>query len=306
MCYLLSGLLKHQVYLLDSSWATIIKYGDKWSYPLIDKYLPDYDYVNPISFSEFQDSNFDLAIMPCYEQQADFIEWIAKPHSKRMKLASYYGNQWILGAYDFSIFRNHLSADIKSGEEARQHGCNVLDIKPPLDYIKYPFSFNTDTETPWIGTYINYYRDSWHQSYPIYDAVRGMYPSIEWRHYGKRSANGDLDELDIPKVMQTSIASISIKEKEGYGIANLESAALGRPLIALRSIIKTQRQQEWINEDTSILFDGFEELKTKMDLYLTNKEYRMNLQATCSNNIRSIVDPGEQACNMARFLENLI
>ncbi len=304
MVYTLTELLPNIVYIPDSTWNTIIRYGDKWDSQKLNKFFGDNYNVRTISVADFADSNIDLVISPCLEQQQDIIDYIIKPYGDRFKYCSYYGNEYHPGMIPWQYFKNHLSADIQSAKEALSYNVHAIEIRPPIKYEDYPFSFS---HTNIINSYIHYYANSWRNSYPIYEAVTNSYKNAKWKLYGRQQYGNEdyVDELELPKRMIESVATCHIKEKEGYGMAVIESMALGRPIIAYRPLITPKRLSEWVTDDTSILFDGYDELAGHLGIYLSDADYRMKLQSNCSRVIKNLIDPSVQAIQMKAFLENL-
>lgn len=300
MCYVLGELLNHTVYLLDDTWAGYINYGDKWTKDKILKY--NLKNTKTLSYSKFADAEIDIVMCPCVEQINDIINNIYKPHGNKYKYISYYGNEYYSNAIPWGIFKNHLSADIHSHIDAIKNKVHSMEYLPPIKYEDYPFSFSDSNR---INTYIHYYQYSWKQGYAMYKAVVDIFKNdILFTHYGKHGEK-EIDELDMPQTINKSTATCHFKDREGYGMAVIESMASGRPIIGYLPNIKSKRLSAWVREGNAILFSSYEECIEKITRYVDDDNYRYMLQAKASKDIKQIIDPGEQAYKLNLFLNEL-
>ena len=302
MCYVLGELLNYNIFIPDTSWATVIGYGDKWNLNKIETYFAKNPNVKTISWEEFKDSTIDIVMSPCIEQQADIIKNIIIPFQDRYKYVSYYGNEYVNGYIPWQYFKNHLSADLNSHIEAIHSGVHAARILPPIKYEDYPFKFNTTSMD--INTYIHYYQYSWKSGYAMYQAIKEIFQQYKFRHYGKHGEE-EIDELDMYSKITQSAATIHLKDREGYGMSVIESMASGRPIIGFRPVISTKRLAAWVTDNVSILFDSVEELSVKLDKFAI-VDNRMELQHKCAEHIRNTIVPSEQAIIIKKFMENLV
>jgi glycosyltransferase involved in cell wall biosynthesis len=299
MCYVLGELLGHTVYLLDDSWNNIIKYGDKWTEDKILKY--NLKNTKTISFHNLEASAIDIVICPCVEQINDIIQHIYNPYRNKYKYISYYGNEYYVNAIPWNIFQNHLSADTNSHVDAVKNRVNSIEYLPPIKYEDYSFSFSNSNK---INTYIHYYQYSWKHGYSIYNSVKQIFVGLEFTHYGKHG-DKEIDELDMPFIIKDSTATCHFKDREGYGMAVIESMASGRPIIGFKPNIESKKLSRWVNDSNSILFSSYEECIDMIGRYVSNQDYRYMLQAKCAKDIKQIIDPGEQAFKLNKFLNEL-
>lgn len=300
MAYVLGELLNHEVYLLDDSWAGYINYGDKWNSDKILKY--NLKNTKVISYANFADEKIDVVICPCVEQINDIINNIYKPHGSKYKYISYYGNEYYSNAIPWGIFKNHLSADIHSHVDAIKNRVHSIEYLPPIKYEDYPFSFSNSNK---INTYIHYYQHSWKSGYAMYKAVEQMFsPTLLFTHYGKYGEK-EIDELDMPRTINDSVATCHFKDREGYGMAVIESMASGRPIIGYLPNIKSKRLSAWVREGNALLFSSYEECIQIMTRYANDINFRYMLQAKAAKEIRQAIDPGEQAYKLNKYLNEL-
>lgn len=303
--------LGHHLYLLDDSWKNQVRYDFTW--PDHMRGLPwvlDSPNVHMISYEEFCDTDLiDVVIISCHENQYDCLANIWGVKGDKCKYMTYYGNDYMEGMLPFEVIQNHMSADINSHHAAVEAGVNSFVIKPPIDYDLFCFKTIDEESEPSINTYIHFYKETWVRSYRIFsqfreDAEREL--GIKFREFGRTGKDGEIKSpKDVPAVIHDSWLTSHIKEREGYGYGCIESMACGRPVIAYRPYVKPRAMSEWVNEDLALLFDTPQELMTKLNYYVKNKDFRKEMQASVAAEIRKMIDPGKEAEKFGKFLEEL-
>jgi hypothetical protein len=221
------------------------------------------------------------------------------PHLKdNSKLVFYSGNDYWDGAYPFYISQNYLCADYTGYLLSNKHKLNYLYYKPWVDYDKFTFDGNTDSNI--IGIYISEYGKLFTNEYNYSKELETLTPFINY-HYHKTST-----QHEVLKTLKTSIATQHIKGLEGYGMAIIDSMASGRPVFLHRKLAQNKSLMQWSIENmTALFFETPEEYCAKLKALTTSKDYRYFLQSTTAKVIREIIDNTKETEKLNTFLNNL-
>ena len=111
---------------------------------------------------------------------------------------------------------------------------------------------------------------------------------------------------NISQLMKDSMATIHVKQKEGFGYAICHSLASGRPVIMYNKYRDSKTYNNWcIHNETSIFFDRYEDLFIKLTRYIFDQSYRYELQERAAQKIREVINNHEQSERLSVFLENI-
>jgi len=295
--FLLSKNTDHNIYFLDQSWVPVIKYGLKYTASTKNRVT--------ISYQEFLDTDIiDAVINPCFEQQNDVINNIINKKGSSVKYISYYGNEYHTGVINFNYFKNVLSANLHAYQVGKLQGVHSSHILLPVDYEV--FQEAPEESLTVLNSYINSYGEFWAHSLALYSQCTAQFPNLDFRRYGVGEPNGYISGPNLYDSFKEEIATMHIKEKEGYGFATIQSLATGRPIIAFKPFVRGKTMERWITDETSIILESTAEFKSKLDRYLTDETYRHNLQHNAAVKIREIINFEEQQQVFNNFLEELI
>ncbi len=302
--FMVSDYLKWNLYLLDDSWLTKIKYGKKHTQKSLDDRFGK-GIVKIIDYQEFLDRNdLDIFFVPSYEQQRDITQSVYNIKKNSIKYCIYYGNEY-RDVMDLSIFRNMLAADISAYSFSISHNVNVSMIRPPIDTSHFKLTEQQDSNI--INSFINHYERLWPNGFRVFKECTDKVNAI-FNRYGADEPLGLVSYEQLPQLYENSIATIHIKDEDGYGYTVIESMFSGRPVIIYRPFLysRIKTMSNWVNEENSILFDSIEEFSGKMTRFIENKDFRQEISNKAYETVKSQINLEEQSEILRNFLENLV
>ena len=304
---LLHDQLGHNIYLLDETWKGKINYdfavsknqrGLQW--------LLHEDGINTISHQEVMETDkIDAVLITAVEHQEDIIKEIYTEKFDTVKYIVYWGNDitWYQsGMLYFDWFKNHIAINEPSYLDAKRNGCNAVMSRIPTDNrIFKPFHIQKELT---VNSYIHYYKKYWKNSYNIFKKMSEEFPNIKFVSNGFEEDKVLISPLDVAEAMNSSLATAHIKEKEGYGHTVIESMSCGIPVIAPRALIRGKIMENWVTNDTAIIFDNINDFRDRFNKYLLGDNVAMSKKAI--EVINREINVEEQASKMKKFLEELI
>lgn len=271
-----------------------ITYGRKWTQPEVDHELR-LSNVKVIEVQELLDNPPDVIMIMCDAVENDILK-LWSELKMRCKLVYYSGND--NQPYNFNILQNLLAADQGTYDRAVRVGKHVLKYWPWIDYEL--FKYEGPSGNRIVRTYIHYYPRLFRIGYQIATQAMQTTPEIKWE------VIDGIHKSKTPQLMRESMATLHVKELEGYGYAIIESLACGRPVILYRPFTKNRTFMNWcIDGQTAIIFDNVADFKEKITRYAEDEAARTAMQDHCHSLIREKISNEEQTTNLKTFLENL-
>jgi hypothetical protein len=258
----------------------------------------DSDNIKVLNKEEILDLKPEVIFITSFETQFEILNELWPKLKNNSKLAAYSGNDYWDGAYPFDIIQNYLCADYLGYLLSNKYKLHHLYYKPWVDYDKYTFDGNTDSNI--IGIYISEYGKLFTNEYNYSKDLEKLTPFINY-HYHKTSTQDE-----ILKTLKASIATQHIKGLEGYGMAIIESMASGRPVFLHRQLAQNKSLMQWSIENvTALFFETPEEYYAKLKALVDSKDYRHFLQTTTAKAIRHIINNENETEKLNTFLNNL-
>jgi hypothetical protein len=289
----------YTILLPDSSFEEHIKYWKKWSKDELssNKYLADTTNIDVISYDELLKKNPDIIVITCFEVQDDILKIYDKLNKNKTKLLHYAGNNYV--PYDWDRLNNLVTTDEIIYQKAKLRNKNVLFYLPWVDFEK-DYSFEGTVASLNVNSYILNYQKYFLEAYRLAKTVEEM---LSKNGYKTNFIEG-LDETEIPKAIQDSIATLHIKPIEGYGFSIIESMAKGRPVMLYRPFSDGKSYRYWSKDlETCLYFDSIPELQDKFLKYVENYS---NIQLKCSQKIREIINIDKQNQKLQKFVDELV
>lgn len=270
-----------------------INYGRKWTQGEADNGLRMSN-VHIVEVEELFDNPPDIIMIMCDMVETDVLK-IWSELKTRSKLVYYSGND--NQPYNFNILQNLLAADQATYDRAIRVGKHVLKYWPWIDYESFRYEGPSDSRI--VRTYIHNYPRLFRVGHQIATQAMQTVTDIEWEVIDNTPKN------KTPQLMRDSVATLHIKELEGYGYAIIESLACGRPVILYKPFTRNRTFMNWcIDEQTAIIFNSVPDFKERITQYMKD-DVRVAMQEKCQTVIRQKINNQEQTANLKQFLENL-
>lgn len=245
------------------------------------------------------DSKPDVLLITNFESQFEILNELA-PNLPNAKVAFYSGNDYWNGWFDHSKYQNYLFADWTGSQISdlykMKNGKFIIPFIYPAGSCSFKRSFSNT-----IGCYINDYQKNFPRSFNFYKNLQEIQTMFKYELMENKPIN------EVYETMMNSSLTIHIKEKEGCGLATLESLAFGRPLILHRQLAQDKSLIKWSHQFLSAFFiengrDYFELLTA----FSENPNLLLLSQESAYNTVRKIVNEDEQLNTIKDFLNNLV
>lgn len=289
------------MYLPGSSFQNIIKYGRKWTQKEIDEEFK-LDNVFAVEYKEFLSNPTDIVMVACAEVYHDVINNVWRKINKKNKnLVFFSGNDNTLHYYmqfGGQYCHNAICADISSYAFAKHKELNAIYYFPWIDYDMLSYVEPSDMKI--FRSYINKYQNLFGQDYRMAKELMSLFPEIEWDCVDGKSKSEALE------LMKNSMATLHIKSLEGYGYAIIESLARGRPVILYRPFSVNRSYRNWcIDGVSAIYFENETDFYERIKRFITDVEYRHELQKNASQVVRKVINNDETNAKLKIFFNNL-
>lgn len=275
-----------------------------WSY-LNEVPLTTFKNIQVIENDEIFSNPPDVLVVNCGEVEQSIYHLLNALKSRGItdtKLVHYSGNN--ASNYNPEMVKNLIAVDAHTAHYHDPAKTNIIFWIPWIDFET--LSFDGFNDGPVINSYLGHYYLA--GAFPsgarlfnqIVNAAHKDFPSLQIRSLHSLSQ----DAL-FPQITQ-SVATLHLKESEGFGYTILESLSKGRPVFLKRGYSLGSRLMNWcIEGKTAFFFDDYAEFKRKMRRYLDNADYRHQVQASCAQTARLLIDNEKQARILEKFLQNL-
>lgn len=269
--------------LADATFDPYLKYTPKHTNITISDYPIN---TKLVSYQEFMDNPPDIIIIT-----SDFVEEEMLNICKNIKTVHYCVNNNMC----FKNIKNLITSDITTFN--RYKNKNSLLYYPHINYDRFHYSETSDEIE--MGTYINGYEKFWVNSFNIYKSLINITSDImNYKQY-EHVAN-------IENHMKKSMATLHVKEFEGYGFSIIQSMAMGRPVFLYKTFSYDKSYTNWaIEGESAIYFDSLNEYVIKLTKLIRDDEYRYNIQKSTAVTVRKIINNDEQDYNLEKFLKNI-
>jgi hypothetical protein len=312
------------LYVPDESFSSHIKYGLKfigggyitenayYDFPALRKKALEFtalDNVKVTSYEELLSEDIDLYICPCSIHDIDMHNLFDthKAINPKLKMCHWSGNNSDIHKYKFESMQNIFTGDIMNYEVALSAGKHTIYFFPYIDYDKYEYSGHSSSI--FIRNYIIKHAEYWKEGWEISNVLKNNMSAAGMDEYVRFDLEPDWRTPpfdDIPQLMKDSMATVHIKEKEGFGYSICHSLASGRPLIMYNKYKDNKTYNNWcIHDETTIFFDIYEDLFIKLSRYIFDESYRNMMQESAARTIREAINNQEQTENFKKFVEDL-
>lgn len=251
----------------------------------------------------------DVLFVNCLQVEGS-IYAIAKTIAKRTKktlpkLAHFSGNNG--SHYDPKFVKNLIAVDAYTATYYDPATTNIIFWIPWIDFENLKYEGVIDSTS--INTYMFHYYDIFKTSasvfYEMVEKMKQNFPYLTINAYPIPNG-GFVPHNKLFSLIESSAATLHIKESEGFGYTIIESLAKGRPVFLKRSFSLGSRLMNWcLEEKTAFFFDDYPELQSKLYKYLNDSEFRYRVQNDCAHVIRQLIDNAKQARILENFLQNL-
>lgn len=277
-----------------------ISYGRKWTQEEIniEIALPN---VFVMEADELMSNPPDVYMIMCAEQQRDMIAIWNKIKNPKTKLVWYSGNDNTAMYYDKMLCQNVITADIGSYAYSLVENKNLIYYFPWIDYKTFTFQGISDEKI--IRSYIINYKNLFPQGWRLANETSEKFKELDvtWE-----PIIDPVPKNETPNLMKNSIATLHLKELEGYGYAIAESLACGRPIILFTPFSKNRSFSHWcIDNKSAFYFTNLSELEYKLSKFINDDEYRYDIQKTSAETVREIINNDEQTEKLKKYLEEL-
>tara|TARA_R110001599_G_scaffold91522_3_gene240484 strand:+ start:5766 stop:6722 length:957 start_codon:yes stop_codon:yes gene_type:complete len=251
------------------------------------------------SKEEILDMKPEVIFVSAFENQFEVINVLWQEAKKwGAKLAFYSGNDYWDTAYPWDIIQNYMPADQLAARLCEKNKKHYFHYRPWIDYEMFSYEGVSDSDI--IGTYICNYKNNFPEDFECYNKIKKA-----------TSANyllcEDKSKKETAEVMKKSCATLHIKRLEGYGFAVIESMAKGRPVFFWEPLTEGKSYLQWLKLGvTAFTFRDLGDYTSQLNFFLSNKEFRNEVQLKCSKKIREIINNEEQNTKLNNFLNNLL
>jgi len=273
------------LYIPGHSFNKVVKYGRKWSQEEINSEL-GLENVYAIEYEDVLSRPPHIVIVSCAEVSHDIINNLWKKLKNKMRLIFYCGNNDTFYYYWYhfrNICRYAICADILSYISSRNAGVSSIYYYPWNNYSSFCFKGASDIKI--VRSYINQYSRLFRSDYRMSEELMSLLPEVEWRCVDGVRRN------EIPALMENSMATLHIKNQEGFGLSIIESLSVGRPVILYRPYSYNRTYRNWcIDGLTALYFDTEEEFVKKMRAFISCDYYRHEMQHNASRIVREVIN----------------
>ena len=278
----------------DWIWST------SWSKDFCKKHIKYGNYLS-LNKEEILDLKPDVIFIVNFEAQFEVIHELLPKLPKSTKLAFYSGNQYTAPySYPFWMVKNYLYTDFNSDQEVKTHQIpNALKYRvfTPYDVFSYkPYTGNKNI----IGNYTCNFEKDWKNGWEFSKACELACPEAKFEY------NSKLSESEVAESIANTLATTSFKEKEGFGMAQIEAMARGRPAFLIRQFSQDKTYTEWsIEGETAFYVSSVQEFRAKLKALIDSKDFRDWTHWNCAQKIREYIDNCSETEKLGKFLENL-
>jgi len=288
------------LYIPGYTFNNVIKYGRKWSQEEIDSEL-GIENVHAMEYDEVLSRPPRIFMVTCAEVSHDLINNLWKKRKNKIRLIFFCGNNDTFYYYWYNfgnICRHAICADILSYISSRNAGVSSIYYYPWNNYSSFCFKGASDIKI--VRSYINQYSRLFRSDYRMSDELMSLLPEVEWGCVDGVGRN------EIPALMENSMATLHIKNQEGFGLSIIESLSVGRPVILYRPYSYNRTYRNWcIDGLTALYFDTEEEFVKKMRTFISCDNYRHEMQHNASRIVREVINVNEQNASLKIFLRSL-
>ncbi len=249
----------------------------------------------------------DVLFVNCKEVEKSVCEiWDHFKEQKKNspKLAHFSGNN--ATRYKSRYMKNLIAVDAYTANYYDRSKTNIIFWIPWIDFEN--LTFEGVSDSPVLNSYIGHYGSILKKSAEVFNETVSK-AQEDFPHVGIISYPNSTQMVrhnQIPALIHQSCATLHIKETEGFGFTIIESLAKGRPVFLKRSFSQGSRLMNWcIEGKTAFFFDDYAEFHDKLEKYVSDAEYRHQVQTDCAQLIRILIDNEKQAKVLDRFLQNL-
>lgn len=278
----------------DWIWST------SWSKDFCKKHIKYGNYLS-LNKEEILDLKPEVIFVVNFEAQFEVIYELLPKLPKSTKLAFYSGNQYEgICSYPFWMVKNYLYTDFNAHREVKRHGIpNSLKYRVFTPYDVFTYKPHTSNQNI-IGNYTCNFEKDWKSGWNFSKSCETACPEAKFEY------NSKLSELEVADSLIDTLATTSYKEKEGFGMAQVESMARGRPVFLIRQFAQDKTYTEWsIEGETAFYVSSVQEFRAKLKALIDSKDYRDFIHYNCAQKIREYINNEEQTEKLGKFLENL-
>lgn len=220
---------------------------------------------------------------------------------KNIKLVHHSGNNGF--HFNGNMVKNLIATDAYTEHFFDRPKVNIIFWIPWIEFEKFPFEGVSDNLI--LNSYLSlHYQVGFSKSFQVFNEI-----SQEFANdfpYAKIELPPRLKQNEMSSKINESCATLHIKETEGFDYTIIESLAKGRPVFLKRSFCVGSRLMNWsIEGQTAFFFDDYQEFKRKVQPFIENAEYRHQIQKSCADTIRRIIDNEKQLLVLEKFLQDL-
>ena len=240
----------------------------------------------------------DIIFISCPENEKDVLNLYnaVRKTNKHVKLAYYSGNNYAQPVYNVNYCHNIITLDVISESffKDQHHVCWIPWVN--CDEFAQP------VKTFELGSYLQLHYLTWaKEGEKIYNEIqmqcKKSHPNLPFSNVGSISHSAATQK------MRESLATLHIKDSEGFGCTIAESLAVGRPVFLYRPFCLGNRLMNWcIEGKTAFFFDTYEEFAEKFDIFLKNP----NAHQECLETFKFLIDNEQNARVLQNFFDHLL
>lgn len=253
-------------------------------------------HTTQVSVNEFDDLPIDYLFICCIEE---FLAGFLHKHGaikRKAHLIHYAGNGLV--PYPAGTVKALLYTNEQARSRLQVQG-PAQEIRPILPYCDLPHDIDPTFQIspPRIESYIQEYAQTWPRGYRLFQEIQRALPD-----YAITNIEGLPRSENLARRPGT-VATLHLKDEEGYGYTVLESAAMGIPVI-LSQDLRNKTPGLALGE-TAVYAEDVSQATTLLHRLVEEPEYRNELGQRQQAKIYSWLDEEAQVDALGRFLEGL-
>jgi hypothetical protein len=244
----------------------------------------------------------DVMIVGREDNERGMIElWQTLSKIKPIVLCAYSGV--FQSRFNWDAYRGVICCDLPSGIVGRYYDVPTIKYRPKLETETFPFLPLQISDKLAFRSYIQGLSSRFPRAFALHQkakvAIEAAIPN---------AIVENIENLPLGKareLMQGSVATLHIKDEEGFGWSILESLCTGRPLIAHAGFSKNMAFNEWvIPDETCFLFKDEDDL-IRIAKHISDPDRMSGIHQRTADYLRHSLKPAAFSADLLGFLRDL-
>nr|WP_312162084.1 hypothetical protein [Brevundimonas diminuta] len=254
--------------------------------------------------NEIFDNPPDIVISGREDSEIELFSLVEKIRSSKFcSFLAYSGN--FHSHFNWEIYQGAICTDLATRMIARWRGIPAIEYRPAFSFDSFPYQPGHREKDIILRSYIQTFEERYPTAFKIHDAISRKYNSDLWPNVLIENVR-DKSLSEVERLMRESVATIHIKDQEGFGWSVLESLSVGRPLILQSGLAKHMAMTNWaIHNETALYFEDEKDLENIVIKLRDDIDWRVDFQRKTASKIRSLYDFYSSARELGKFLEHM-